>query len=259
MACATSHDILVFPDTDRGPECSVPPEDLVSLVSSSGGTCRQLPQQSIIIVSSDDQDKMAKQLKAAVSSLHIKGYVTSPLSQSNSAVIIAVEGMTCNSCVKLIESTLSSQSAGVKGVCVSLKRKEAFVEYDSSCTTSEEISTAIYDMGFDTIIKKNFSSSSPAVLNVESDPVSTVVLCVTGMHCKSCVCNIETNVGKVNGVETVAVSLDEATATIRFKPSSVTISDLVSSIEDLGFEASLPTSDEEKKSKPQKSSDEVML
>lgn len=117
--------------------------------------------------------------------------------------------MTCNSCVKLIETTLPKQCE-VVGVMVSLKRKEAFVEHDGSLTLSQDIVTAIYDMGFDAKIKGNYpiQTTSPQSLTPPSSPAllsptldsREVVIDITGMVCQSCVQNIEKNIKECNRV-----------------------------------------------------------
>ncbi|CAF4389255.1 unnamed protein product, partial [Adineta steineri] len=45
------------------------------------------------------------------------------------------------------------------------------------------------------------------------------VFSVNGMTCQSCVKNIERNVGKIDGVKTIKVSLDEKEARVEFDNS----------------------------------------
>ena len=61
---------------------------------------------------------------------------------------ISVEGMTCMSCVKTIEGTMSCKP-GVKSIKVSLTEKQAAIEYDEAVTTPEDLRAGIEDMGFD--------------------------------------------------------------------------------------------------------------
>ena len=134
-----------------------------------------------------------------------------PEGTSLSAVLLSVEGMTCHSCVKLIESTLGSEP-GVAAVNVSLRMKEAIVQYSESQTSTDVISTVIYDMGFD-VEKIMDLAAKPqparAVIALANQPSvametpSVVTLSVEGMVCMSCVNNIQTNVGTVVGVEAV--------------------------------------------------------
>ena len=71
---------------------------------------------------------------------------------------------------------------------------------------------------------------------------NTITIGVEGMVCKSCVNNIEGNVGKMSGVSTVKVSLAEKRAVIEYDPSEVSPQELCTAIEDLGFEAKLSSS-----------------
>ena len=87
-------------------------------------------------------------------------YILALLGCRNHLALISVEGMICNSCVELIENTLSS-SGGINGVKVSLQSKEAFVQFDPMVTDADTINTAIYNMGFDTSIKKVYVTGKP--------------------------------------------------------------------------------------------------
>ncbi len=160
--------------------------------------------------------------------------VTAALSPTSHTALVAVEGMTCNSCVKMIESTLS-QREGVAGVRVSLKHKEAFVQFDPRLQSAQDLVTAIFDMGFDAEMKIVLSPEA-----AESKGEEVVVIGVEGMVCHSCVQNIEANVGKIKGVKEVKVSLEGKNARVTYVPSLVGPKELSDAIEDLGFEAKLP-------------------
>ena len=100
-------------------------------------------------------DQFSSALRAELNSNGIS-YVLALLGCRNHLALISVEGMTCNSCVELIENTLGS-SGGVSSVKVSLQSKEAFVQFDPVVTNADVINTAIYDMGFGTSIKKVYN------------------------------------------------------------------------------------------------------
>ena len=61
--------------------------------------------------------------------------------------VIGVDGMTCHSCVSLIESGIE-ELAGVKSVRVSLEEKKATIVYDPSEANVETFKSSIEDMGF---------------------------------------------------------------------------------------------------------------
>lgn len=65
-----------------------------------------------------------------------------------------------------------------------------------------------------------------------------VVIGVEGMVCQSCVSNVQTNLSKMNGVVTITVSLADKNASVTYDSSVVSVEDLCTAIEDLGFEAS---------------------
>ena len=67
---------------------------------------------------------------------------------SNAICHIGIEGMTCNSCVTLIQNTLSNRT-GIHSVHVSLPNNEATVQYVPHLISTDDISNAIFDMGFD--------------------------------------------------------------------------------------------------------------
>lgn len=65
--------------------------------------------------------------------------------------VLSVIGMTCKSCVKSIEGTLSELPA-IQFIGVSLDNKQAVVQFDVSQITTAEIVENIEDMGFDATI-----------------------------------------------------------------------------------------------------------
>ena len=126
--------------------------------------------------------------------------------------------------MQLIQQTLPQQCNGCKGVKVSLKRKEAFVEFDSNVTSPNDIATCIYDMGFDT----NVIDTYPRLLSLSPLPQFTpddqqvVTIDITGMVCQSCVQNIQNNIGQHVGIIDIKVSLEGNSATVTYKPSVMT-------------------------------------
>ena len=207
-------------------------------------------------IRSDKGREACEAIKALLEQRGLSGVVapstappSSPLPEGTDlrAVLLTVEGMTCQSCVKLIETTLGLET-GVAAVNVSLERKEAFVQYSEAQTNTDVISTVIYDMGFDVEKVMDLPAKpQPAIAvitpsnqsSVAMETPSIVTLSVKGMVCMSCVNNIQTNVGAIEGVEAVQVSLEACTATITYRPSVIGPEDLVRAVEELGFEASL--------------------
>lgn len=65
-------------------------------------------------------------------------------------VILKVEGMSCEHCVKAVKSAVGALP-GVDGVSVDLKAKTVTVEYDPAQCKPESIKTEIEDQGYDVI------------------------------------------------------------------------------------------------------------
>ncbi|XP_054831117.1 copper-transporting ATPase 2 isoform X2 [Eublepharis macularius] len=202
-----------------------------------------------------------------------------PQSESSTAVI-NISGMTCDSCVKSIES-LISQRKGVARVSVSLAEGAGTICYNSDLTNSEELRAAIEDMGFEASVLTDTSTEGPTAGSIEdSDPASaplktnalsesppadvvpekenlrrdcpkppsagTTEKCfmqITGMTCASCVSNIEKNLQKENGIVSVLVALMAGKAEVKYKPEMIQPLEIAQLIENLGFEASVVKDD----------------
>ena len=69
---------------------------------------------------------------------------------------------------------------------------------------------------------------------------------VEGMSCNSCVANVKSTLKPMEGVEKVAVSLAERNATISYDPRKVTPEQVQKAINDLGYKAGEPVTNENK-------------
>ena len=177
---------------------------------------------------SEDEGEFRANVSRALRKKEI-GYVLTSTSSSGTGIALwRVEGMTCHSCVNLIESTVSELS-GVVAIKVSLSRKEAYVEYDATIVCADTVKTAIYDMGFDV----------EALITLVNEGRSTINVSVNGMVCVSCVNNIQSNISEMAGVSSIVVLLEEKMATVTFDPQIVSPQNIVDGINELGFEASV--------------------
>lgn len=68
-------------------------------------------------------------------------------SKNQKSVEIAIEGMSCMSCVATVKKSLSSIE-GVKEVQVSLQNKKATVKYDAKKVTIEQLKNTIKKKGY---------------------------------------------------------------------------------------------------------------
>ncbi|KXN73663.1 copper-translocating P-t [Conidiobolus coronatus NRRL 28638] len=151
------------------------------------------------------------------------------IQDSSNIVTLSVEGMTCQSCVKSIQSSLKKQS-GILNSTVSLAENQAQVIYSPSEISAKTIATTIEDCGFDVSIISD-------LLNAPSN--NELVLSVEGMTCQSCVKAIKSASQKVNGIISIDVSLADDRATIVYDSKIVSSSDLVNMVEDCGFDAKI--------------------
>uniref|UniRef100_A0A8C0RQT4 Copper-transporting ATPase 2 n=1 Tax=Canis lupus familiaris TaxID=9615 RepID=A0A8C0RQT4_CANLF len=184
-------------------------------------------------------------------------------------VRLRVEGMTCQSCVSSIEGKLGKLQ-GVARVRVSLSTQEAVITYQPYLIQPQDLRDHVNDMGFEAVIKNrvapvslgpidigrlqrtnpkmpltsdNQNLNNSETLGHQGSHVVTLQLRVDGMHCQSCVLNIEENIGQLPGVQNVQVSLENRTAQVQYDPSCVTAGALQRAIEALppgNFKVSLP-------------------
>ncbi|KAK2857051.1 hypothetical protein Q5P01_005786 [Channa striata] len=135
-----------------------------------------------------------------------------------SRVTFKLLGLASELQAKAVESRISSLN-GVLGISLSLPRKLAKVDYDSSAVTIRDVALELHALGH----------------RVES----LVQIKVDGMHCQSCVQSIEGRIGELPGVSHIQVSLQDGAALIVVQPLLVTQQELRDKIKDMGFEATL--------------------
>ncbi|KAJ8298432.1 hypothetical protein KUTeg_024963 [Tegillarca granosa] len=170
---------------------------------------------------------LAEKLEATGYPSKIKDVFPAKGDNYESYTVVHIEGMTCMSCVKNIEGNISKKN-GVNSIHVSLEKKQAFVRYDPSIISAQQICDAIDDMGFDAKLESKLPNSLIARVKVE------------GMTCQSCVKNIESNIANKLGVRDIRVSLEDKEAFIIYDPIQTNPKVLRDEIDDMGFDASIP-------------------
>lgn len=81
--------------------------------------------------------------------------------------------------------------------------------------------------------KQTVSLPEEKLSELITDSTITTLLQVTGMHCNSCVVNIQDNISKLAGVSSVVVSLENGQASIQHNPKQVSTAELQKAIEAL--------------------------
>lgn len=80
-----------------------------------------------------------------------------------------------------------------------------------------------------------------------SSKTSSVKIRIDGMTCQSCVKSIEGTIGDHLGVVNIKVDLKENFGQVEYKTEEITPLELVEAIEDMGFNASLISNDNDNK------------
>ena len=71
--------------------------------------------------------------------------------------------------------------------------------------------------------------------------IEVVQLDVQGMTCASCVAHVEKGIKKGEGIDTASVNLATERATVTYDPTLTTIDDILTSIKESGYSATVPT------------------
>lgn len=186
-----------------------------------------------------------------------KDHTTSPSHtiRGGAAVLkLRIEGMTCHSCITTIEGKIGKLK-GIEKIKVVLESQEATIIYLPYLTTIQTIIDQIAVVGFKAFVKskprplqlspsemerfvdsQKQTVSSPSATSEETEifiDTTLVNLRVKGMHCQSCVVNIQDNISIMPGVSSVEVSLENEKASICYDPEKVTETELQQAIEAL--------------------------
>jgi P-type Cu+ transporter len=130
-------------------------------------------------------------------------------------ITIPVTGMTCASCVRRVERTLSEKE-GVAEASVNFAAEKASVTYEPAATNPDELIGAIRDAGYGTDVRETTFS-------------------VSGMTCASCVGRVEKALEKVPGVLEASVNLANERVTVEYLADEVEPRDLEMAIEGAGY------------------------
>ena len=128
---------------------------------------------------------------------------------------IPIEGMNCASCTLNLDNTFKKID-GVSKVNADLNSNKLYLEYNPKKLSFDEINNNVESLGFKT-------------------HTDEVTLQIDGMHCPSCILNLENFLGKLNGVYKVHGDLTTNTGRILYNKDVVTINQMEEVIKSLGF------------------------
>ncbi len=125
--------------------------------------------------------------RCSCSSCHHQSVPDEGQGEATERVELRVEGMTCASCVSIIESFVGDLP-GVRSVRVNLLSARAVVVFDPARVPFEDVEAAFSDVGFD-------------AGRIVKEEAGQVRLTISGMTCASCANTIETLLKAVSGVK----------------------------------------------------------
>ena len=129
---------------------------------------------------------------------------------------LPIEGMHCASCVLSLNKTFEKVE-GVESVDADLASNKLHLTVNPKKLSFDEIETLVKNLGFE----------------IHTDEVT---LKLNGMHCASCVMNVENFLIRLDGIFDVKADLTSQTARICYDKTKVTIKDMEEVINSLGFE-----------------------
>ncbi|KAL2755034.1 hypothetical protein ACRALDRAFT_1035229 [Sodiomyces alcalophilus JCM 7366] len=171
---------------------------------------------------------------------------------------LKVDGMTCGACTSAVESGLKGVD-GVGNVSVSLVMERAVVLHDPQRISAEEIQERIEDRGFDaevlatdlpSPIHNRHAVDGQAFLDDEDDDddeayedkentIMSTTVAIEGMTCGACTSAVEGGFKDVPGVTSFSISLLSERAVIEHDSSFFSADQIVETIEDRGFGATI--------------------
>ncbi|XP_024139715.1 copper-transporting ATPase 1 isoform X2 [Oryzias melastigma] len=254
---AVSTETQLIPTSALGPAALQEAREKLSQIKGILDVCENPSQKGLSITFAPSLISPQELSKVVESVTLTDDQTLSPSKQKDDGVALLklrIEGMTCHSCVTTIEGKIGKLN-GIQKIKVVLESKEATIIYTPYLITHQSIIEQIAFAGFKASVKskpkslqlsirdiERFADSQKPTLTSPSDPseetevfidTTLVVLGVKGLHCRSCVVNIQDNVSLLPGVSSVEVSLEKEQATICYDPHKVSVTELQRAIEAL--------------------------
>lgn len=134
---------------------------------------------------------------------------------------LSVTGMTCASCARAIEKSVSKVE-GVHQASVNFALEKLTVEFDESKASIEKIKEAVERAGY-------------GVLDDKEKTIREVTIPISGMTCASCARAIEKSISKLDGIKEVSVNLATEKARVVYDSSQVRLSEIKNAIVKAGY------------------------
>ncbi|KAG0350007.1 serine/threonine protein kinase Ran1 [Podila minutissima] len=168
---------------------------------------------------------------------------------------LTISGMFCASCTSKVEELLRSLPKVIpSSITVALATGNAQFDYQSDITnntsgslTTNSIADKIRGLGFEADhikIEKVQDDNQSIMTAIDNTPATTTTrLDISGMTCASCVSAIESTLMGLQGIHQVQVNLLAKSGVIIHDPTVIGVRDLISAVEDTGFDVSLAADD----------------
>ncbi|KAF8975776.1 serine/threonine protein kinase Ran1, partial [Haplosporangium bisporale] len=165
--------------------------------------------------------------------------------------------MFCSSCTSKVEALLRSLPKVIpSSITVALATGNAQFDYQPDSVnnaggslTTNSIADKIRDLGFeaDHIKIEKVLDDNRSIMTVidqkDAQATTTTRLDISGMTCASCVSAIESTLMGLQGIHQVQVNLLAKSGVIIHDPTVIGVRDLISAVEDTGFDVSLAADD----------------
>jgi len=139
-------------------------------------------------------------------------------------LVIPVKGMHCATCALSISKGLFKKE-GVSKADVNYGTEKAVVEYDPEKISLEEIGEVIRELEYEPVLPTD-------------EKETEVTLQIVGMTCAACVAAVEKALERVEGVNSVVVSLATEKAYVKYDSKVASIVDLREAVRSQGYDVS---------------------
>lgn len=165
----------------------------------------------------------------AVEQLVLKDQTPSKiLPKTTKEIKFNVYGMTCQSCVRAIQQSLSDIDGYILAE-ISVENNEAMIKYNSDKTDTATLKQCIEDCGFEVYIDSELNTHAPKKISIR----------ISGMTFPSCVDTVRETLQSTDGITEVNVELNNEKTEIWYQPAIIDPATLIKLVQDKGFEASV--------------------
>jgi heavy metal translocating P-type ATPase len=167
--------------------------------------------------------------------------------QTKTLKVIGEQTMHCGGCEQTVKFALG-QLSGVQSVEASHKTQQINLTFDRQLLNLEQVHQALDRLGYEVStqdsapIHQNMAGSErhPSDGTVRGNGTAKLQMKVGGMHCSLCTESIRKAVGRLDGVQSVQVSIAHEEALVQYDPARVSAVEIEGALEDLGYSVHAP-------------------